>query len=147
MNPLPARTLDRNRHRRRRGFTLMEMIVVVTIIALLAGLVVPRLWQHVGSAKETVAASEAANLEKQIYAYMLDTGMDKPSDDFDLTLLLLPPDQDGGPNGPYLNKEEDLLDPWEVPYVLRIPGEVNYDFDVLSGGPDLEIGTEDDITN
>ena len=134
-------------NRRRRGFTLMEMIVVVTIIALLAGLVVPRLWSRVGAAKESVAKSEVKNLEKQIYAYMLDTGMDRPSADLDLSVLLLPPDQDGGPNGPYLNKEEDLLDPWEAAYALRVPGDVNYDFDIVSAGEDGELGTPDDLVN
>lgn len=131
----------------RRGFTLMEVIVVVTIIALLAALVAPRLLQNVGKAKNSAAQSEVNSIAQQVNTYLLDIGMTRPSDDFDLEALLLTP-EDGGPaGGPYLQKRDDLIDPWGNPYIIRIPGDVNYDFDIVSMGEDGELNTEDDITN
>jgi len=138
---------DRRPRRGRRAFTLMEMIVVVTIIALLATVIVPRLWQHVGTANVSAAKAEVNAIAAQISTYLIDTGAAGLNDDFDLEVLLLPPDDGGGPNGPYLQKKDDLIDPWKNPYILRAPGEVNYDFDVVSMGPDGELGTADDVTN
>ncbi len=144
-------THSRSRHhrqrRRRRAFTLMEMIVVVTIIALLATVIVPRLWQHVGTASVSAAKAEVNAIASQVATYLIDTGGAALNDDFDLSLLLLAPDDGGGPHGPYLQKRDDLVDPWENDYILRVPGEVNYDFDVVSMGPDGELGTPDDVTN
>lgn len=145
--------LSRRSHRRaaRTGFTLMEIIVVVTIIALLAVVIVPRLWGRVGQAKRTAAQSEIKMLDTQVTAYMVDMGLSKLDDGFELQVLLQPPDEGGGPNGPYLRKAEDLLDPWDNAYVIRVPGEVNvYDFDIVSYGADGQPGGEDDdadITN
>jgi general secretion pathway protein G len=139
--------LHRNR---RRGFTLLEIIVVVTIIALLAGIVIPRLWARVGTAKTAAAESETKAIAAQVVAFMLDAGLSRPDDDFDLEMLLLAPEDGGGSNGPYLQKADDLLDPWGNRYDIIIPGEVNYDFDVISYGADGQPGGEGenaDITN
>lgn len=130
----------------RRAFTLIEIIVVVTIIALLATLVGPRLIGQVARAKESKAKSEVRAIGTAVTMYVTDTGTTL-NDSFDLEVLLLPPDDGGGPQGPYLNKADDLIDPWENLYLVRIPGEVNYDFDVYSIGPDGQSGTEDDISN
>ncbi len=130
----------------RRAFTLMEIIVVVTIIALLATLVGPRLIGQVARAKESKAKSEVRAIGTAVTMYVTDTGTTL-NDSFDLEVLLLPPDDGGGPQGPYLNKADDWIDPWENLYAVRIPGEVNYDFDVYSVGPDGHAGTEDDISN
>lgn len=132
--------------RQRRGFTLMEMIVVVTIIALLATVIVPRLWQHVGKANVAAAKAEVSTIANMISTYLIDTGVPL-DDDFDLSVLLLPADDGGGPSGPYLQKKDDLVDPWDHEYILRVPGEENFDFDVVSAGPDGELGTADDVTN
>lgn len=134
-------------HRLRRGFTLIEIIVVVTIIAILAGIIAPRLMSNVGKAKESRAKSEAKQIASLITNYMLDMQLSRIDDDFDLETLLLVPDDGGGPNGPYLQKRGALVDPWGRPYEIRVPGEVNYDFDIVSLGDDGEMGTEDDITN
>ncbi len=134
-------------HHHRRGFTLIEIIVVVTIIAILAGIIAPRIMQNVGKAKESRAKSEAKQIAQLITTYMLDMQMSRLDDDFDLESLLLVPDDGGGPNGPYLQKRGALVDPWGRPYEIRIPGDVNFDFDVVSLGEDGEMGTEDDITN
>ena len=58
----------------------------------------------------------------------------------------LPPEEGGGSGGPYLSKADDLLDPWDNPYIIKVPGDINqYDFDIVSAGEDGEFGTADDI--
>ena len=133
----------------RHGFTLIEIIVVVMIIAVLATLIAPRLMSRVGTAKQAAAKAKAATIAKTINLYVLDMGLSKPSDDFDLGILLLSPDEGGGPQGPYLERADDLMDPWGNPFELIVPGEINTSFDVISLGEDGEVGGEDvnaDIT-
>lgn len=136
----------RDRRANRRAFTLVEIVVVVTIIALLAALVVPRLWSRLAVAKKNVAQAEVKQIENAVNMYLADTG-EALSSDFDLDLLTLPPDEGGGPEGPYFPKKEGLVDPWNNPYFIRVPGEINYDFDIVSVGPDGQEGTEDDVVN
>ena len=141
------------RHRRhaartvRRAFTLIEIIVVVTIIAILATMIAPRVWTNVVKANNAKARTEVKSIAQVITTYMLDMQISKIPSDFDLETLAMTPDDGGGPDGPYLQKLEELKDPWGRDYVLIVPGEVNYDFDVVSMGEDGELGTEDDITN
>jgi len=133
----------------RHGFTLIEIIVVVMIIAVLATLIAPRLMSRVGTAKQAAAIAKAATIAKTINLYVLDMGLSKPSDDFDLGILLLSPDEGGGPQGPYLERADDLMDPWGNPFELIVPGEINASFDIISYGEDGETGGEDvnaDIT-
>jgi general secretion pathway protein G len=133
----------------RRGFTLIEIIVVVMIIAVLATLIAPRLMSRVGTAKQTAAKAKAATIAKTINLYVLDMGLSKPSDDFDLEILLLSPEDGGGPQGPYLERADDIIDPWGNPFEVIVPGEVNASFDIISFGEDGEEGGEDvsaDIT-
>lgn len=144
--PTPRHPVAINRHLR-RGFTLIEIIVVVTIIAILAGIIAPRIMSNVGKAKSSRAKSEAKQIASLITNYMLDVQISRIEDDFELEVLLLVPDDGGGPNGPYLQKRGALVDPWGNPYEIRIPGDINYDFDIISLGEDGEMGTEDDITN
>jgi general secretion pathway protein G len=146
-------TIALHRHQRRlarRGFTLMEIIVVVTIIALLAALVAPKLLSQFGSAKVKIAQSEASGLASAVNIYLVDKGLSQVPEDFDLGVLLLAPESGGGPNGPYLQKADDLIDPWDREYRIRVPGEVNVDFDVVSYGEDGQPGGEGankDVTN
>jgi general secretion pathway protein G len=133
----------------RHGFTLIEIIVVVMIIAVLATLIAPRLMSRVGTAKQTAARAKAATIAKTINLYVLDMGLSKPSDDFDLEILLLSPDDGGGPQGPYLERADDIMDPWGNPFEIIVPGEINASFDIISLGEDGELGGEDvnaDIT-
>ena len=123
-----------------RGFTLLEIIVVVTIIAVLATLIMPRLLSRVGSAKQTAAIAKASTIAKAINLYLLDEGISTPDDNFDLEILLLSPDDGGGQHGPYLERSTDIIDPWGVPYELSVPGEVNASFDVISYGEDKQPG-------
>jgi general secretion pathway protein G len=124
----------------------MEMIVVVTIIALLATLVVPRVWKNVAKAQDAGAKAGIKAIANSVTTYLLDEGLSQVDDDFDLEVLMLPPDGGGGSGGPYLSKAADLLDPWDRPYMIKVPGDINqYDFDIVSAGEDGEFGTVDDI--
>jgi general secretion pathway protein G len=138
---------SRNRRRKaRRAFTLVEIIVVVTIIAVIAALIAPRLLGRLTWAKVKAAETEVTRMATAVELYLTDTGETLTSN-FDLEVLLIPAEDGGGPQGPYLRKAEDLLDPWDNPYVIRVPGEQNYDYDIVSWGPDLQEGTEDDVVN
>lgn len=130
-------------HRARRGFTLIEIIVVVMIITVLATLIAPKLLGRVGSAKQAAARAKAVAIANQVNLYTLDMGLSAPSDDFDLELLLLRADDGGGPSGPYLERADDLLDPWGNPFEFELPpGTVNASFDIISWGEDGEPGGE-----
>ena len=118
----------------RRGFTLLEIIVVVTIIALLATMVAPKLLQNIGKTKTKVARSEVTQIANQMGIYLADNGMSKPTQDTELTVLV-----EG--TTPYL-KASDLKDPWGRDYIVMVPGPSGSDFDVISYGADGEPGGE-----
>jgi len=126
----------------RRGFTLLEIIVVVTIIALLATLIAPRLLGRIGQAKTAVAKAEVNEIAKQVQLFCVDGGITTPGDDFELDMLTTG-------TTPYL-KASDLTDPWGHAYIILVPGERNPDFDIVSLGADGQQGGEGenaDITN
>jgi general secretion pathway protein G len=140
--PTPHRNARGTRRDGRRAFTLLEVIVVVTIIALLATLVAPRVLSNIGRSKQKIAETEVNSIAQQVQLYMADNGLSRLPDDFDLLELTQ------GTN-PYL-REKDLYDPWDRIYVLRNPGEENPDFDIWSYGADGEPGGEgedNDVVN
>lgn len=118
----------------RRGFTLLEIIVVVTIIGLLAAVVAPKLLGNIGKAKTSIAKREVSQIAQEIQIWMADQGMSRLPDDFDLMILAEGDNRTLNP--------EDLIDPWEQQYIVLIPGEKNPDFDVISYGADGEPGGE-----
>jgi general secretion pathway protein G len=119
--------------RARRAFTLLEVIVVVTIIALLAALVAPKVLSNIGRSKVRICTAETKSIAQQISLYLVDNGLDRLPDDFDLVTLTEGTD-------PYL-KEKDLLDPWDTPYFLEVDGK---EFIVWSYGADGEPGGENE---
>ena len=127
----------------RRGFTLLEIIVVVMIIAVLATLIAPKLLSSVGTAKHAAAKSKASAIAQAVELYHLEMGLSKVTDDFDLELLLLPQEDGGAPGGPFLQKQDDIIDPWGNTFEILVPGNVNYSYDIVSWAEDGEPGGED----
>ena len=128
----------------RRGFTLLELLVVIAVLAILAGLVAPMVLDNVGQAKEQAARTQIEMLGLALDAYRLDTGA-YPTTDQGLAALREPP-ADGMESptwrGPYLRKAVPL-DPWGRPYVYRSPGDVNpASYDLLTNGRDGAPGGE-----
>ena len=136
--------MNRQSHNRRlhprRGFSLLEVIIAVSIIALLATLVVPRLTRFLSGANENKAVAEVNSLANTVKLYMASETTGTLTDDFRLDMLL-----DG--TDPYLNNPEDLIDPWGNNYEIIIPGEQNLDFDIISYGADGKPGGDDDVIN
>src|SRR5437762_12540468 len=114
---------------RPRGFTLLELLVVVVIIGLLVGYVAPRYFGQVGKSEVSTAKAQIDALEKALDQYRIDTGR-YPSSELGLNALLVRPQNEPKWNGPYLRKTVPL-DPWGKPYLYRIPGEKG-DFDLVS---------------
>lgn len=121
-----------------QGFTLIEMLVVLGIIALLATLVAPQVIKYLSKAKTDTATAQIKNLQSAIELYFLDTGHYPPSNEGLLSLIKAPEGLMNW-NGPYLRNREGLIDPWGKPYVYVIPGKTN-EYDLTSYGLDAEPG-------
>ena len=134
----------RRRHQRRmrRAFTLIEVIVMVTIMAILVTVVATTLLQRFGAAKSSLAKTGAARLNAATQNYLVDMGLSVPPGDFDFEVLTLRATDGGGPNGPYVNNIDDLNDPWGNPYFIDIPPKVNLTWDITSYGEDGVPGGE-----
>ena len=125
----------------RAGFTLIEILVVIVVIAILATLVAPNVFQHVGAAKSATAKSQIEMLSASLDAYRLDNGS-YPTSQQGLGALWEKPTVDPPANwrSPYLRKPVPL-DPWQRPYLYVSPGEQNQSgYDLLSLGADGKVG-------
>lgn len=128
----------------RNGFTLIELMVVVIIIAALAGMVIPHVLPASEAAKSKISRGDIANIETALRMYRLHHG-GYPSSEAGLSILLKPSDAPDW-NEPYL--ENKPVDPWGREYRYQNPGNNNTRrFDLWSVGSDGESGTEDDVTN
>ena len=130
-----------------KGFTLLELLVVVAIIGLLAGFVAPRYFNQLGKSEVNTARAQIDALEKALDQYRLDVGR-YPANELGLTALVTKPASEPKWNGPYLKKDVPL-DPWGKGYVYKIPG-ARGDFDLVSFGRDGVSGGSGenaDITN
>ncbi|HEX6937976.1 MAG TPA: type II secretion system major pseudopilin GspG [Longimicrobiales bacterium] len=127
---------------RRSGLTLIEMLVVIVVISVLATLVAPNVFRHVGSAKDATARSQIEMLSAALDAYRLDNGR-YPTTEQGLAALWEEPFTEPRPTnwrGPYLRKRVPL-DPWGRPYIYPSPGEESgMGFDLLSYGADGHAG-------
>lgn len=127
---------DMNQRGKSRGFTLVELLLVLVILALIAGLVLPGIIGKAESAKAKAASSQISRLSMSVESFYLDTG-NTPSS---LEELVNEPSGATGWNGPYI-KNSLLKDPWGQPYIYRVPGE-HGDFDIQSYGADRQQGGE-----
>lgn len=133
----------------RSGFTLIEILVVIVVIAVLAGMVAPNVFKHVGEAKSVTARSQIEMLGAALDAYRLDSGR-YPTTSQGLAALWQAPAADGQAlswRGPYLRKAVPL-DPWGRAYIYKAPGEQNPSgYDLLSFGADGQPGGEGDASD
>jgi general secretion pathway protein G len=120
-----------------KGFTLLELLVVMVIIGLLAGFVGPRFFAQIGKSEVKTARAQIDSLGKALDQYRLDMGR-YPNTDEGLAALAQRPEGSAKWAGPYLKKAVPL-DPWGNPYVYRSPGE-HGDYDLLSLGKDKQPG-------
>lgn len=122
------------REPRDAGFTILEVLVVITIIGLLIGLVAPAALRQLGGARVSVAKQSIERIGMVLDLYNLDMGS-YPSTEQGLEALIKKPAQAANWNGPYLKAEAVPLDPWNQPYVYRSPSErPNKDYDLCSKG-------------
>lgn len=132
------------RARADRGFTLLELLVVIVIIGLLAAYVGPRYFAQLGKSERGAAKAQIEGLSKALDAYRLDTGR-YPTTEQGLNALMVRPQDEAKWSGPYLQKAVPP-DPWDKPYVYRSPGQSD-DFDLSSLGKDGQPGGEGDAAD
>lgn len=121
-----------------RGFTLLELLVVLGIIALLAGIVGPQVMKHTGESKIKAAKVQIEDLSAALDMYKLDNG-NYPSTDQGLKALIEAPEGAKRWNGPYLSKSKMPLDPWQEDYHYASPG-THGKFDLYTYGADNKEG-------
>jgi general secretion pathway protein G len=134
----------------RRGFTLVELLVVVTILGILVAVVGVNVLRHPDRARRTAAKSQIAQFQHALEEFYIDTGTYPTGDEGLKALVEKPTDADvaalwGGPYFPKIPK-----DPWGRDYLYRVPGADGADFDVVCYGKDGVEGGEEvnaDITN
>lgn len=127
--------------KRYNGFTLLEMLVVLVIIGLLAGLVAPRFFKHADSAKIKTAYTQVKMLKGALETMQLDIGR-FPTDEEGLAMLYRSPHNESLKSfwkGPYLD-EEIPLDPWGKPYQYSTAGSEGRPFALYSLGADGQPG-------
>jgi len=147
-------TRDKNRRRcpwsghrspvtgRRSAFTLVEMLLVITIIGILAALVIPKMVGRSEQARQAAVHADLSSIKTALDAFEVDNGYYPKS----LQDLLQQPNNAKNWHGPYLDKVPQ--DPWYNNYLYYYPGKHNpSSFDLLSAGPDGKESTEDDIGN
>jgi general secretion pathway protein G len=122
-----------------RGFTLLELLVVMVIIGLLAGIVAPQYFAQLGKSNAKVARAQIESFGQALDQYRLDVGQ-YPTTEQGLAALRSAPQGQARWQGPYL-KREIPNDPWSKPYVYVAPG-THAEYDLSSLGSDGQAGGE-----
>jgi general secretion pathway protein G len=135
-----ARQTAKRYSRFEEGYTLLELLVVLGIIAALSAIVAPRVIGYLGQAKSDAARAQLANVQSALELYYLDTGT-YPTGDQGIDALIEAPANVSSWRGPYLKKDAGLIDPWGKKFVYAQPGE-HGPFDLSSLGRDGKIGGE-----
>jgi len=136
------------RHTAEAGFTLLELLVVLGILALLATFAAPQVLRYLGKARTDAARLQINALSSALELYALDNG-GFPAQQAGLAALMQPPQGAQRWSGPYLKKAEGLVDPWGRPYQYRVPGK-GQPFEIFTLGRDNApggTGEDQDVTN
>ena len=131
-----------------QGFTLLELLVVLGIIALLATVAAPQVLQYLGKAKTETAKAQISAISTALELYALDNG-GFPPQQTGLSALMTAPAGAAAWKGPYLKRAEGLIDPWGRPYGYRFPGRSGQ-ADVFTLGRDNApggTGEDQDVSN
>ncbi|HWC60448.1 MAG TPA: type II secretion system major pseudopilin GspG [Verrucomicrobiae bacterium] len=142
---MKTQNLSTLKNRKKHGFTLVEILLVVTIIGILAALVIPKIAGKSDEARKKAAFSDVnGGIKTALGMYEVDTGRYPNS----LNDLFQQPSDVKGWKGPYLDAGQIPMDPWGHAYVYVYPGRKNPSgYDLYSVGPDDQDGTADDIGN
>jgi general secretion pathway protein G len=140
MHPMQELDKTSSTTRRQRGFTLIELMVVLAIIGLLAALIIPNVLGRADDARVTAAKTDISNLMQALKLYRLDN-LQYPTSEQGLQALVSPPTS--GPAAPNWKRYIDKLpmDPWGHPYQYLNPG-IKDEVDIMSLGADGQAGGE-----
>jgi general secretion pathway protein G len=129
----------------RDGFTILELMVVLLILALLGTIAAPQVTKYLRKAKSQTAKVQVDALSAAVDSFHLDVGR-FPSSDEGLKVLVDRPSDTTRWDGPYIKKRDSLIDPWGHPYLYRFPGQ-HGEYDVYTLGSDNREGGEGDAAD
>ena len=136
----------RNQKPLRSGFTLIEVMIVLLILAMIAGLGVAAVQQQLARGKKRTAYNYVKILKKQVDLYAFDMNRPPTTEQGIAALITCPPDaSEAAWGGPYLEVTATSTDPWGNEYQYVYPGKNGEEFSIWSYGPDGMDGTDDDI--
>jgi general secretion pathway protein G len=128
-----------------RGFTLLELMVVLLILALIASIAAPQVTKHLRKAKIETAKIQIDALGAAVDSFNIDNGR-YPTTEESLKALVEKPGDLKSWDGPYIKKKESLVDPWGQPYIYKHPGSAK-EYDIYTLGSDKKEGGEGDAAD